>query len=182
MKQMMKILVSNILEAGSQRDFSLDEKAFKSLCQEEGASSALSYSVCSAKVHCALSRIGATVYLKGTVEADFIIDCSRCLAETPVSEQDEFSYTFMPEPAAFDAEAELSAAEIESIYYKDDIVDLGAVVYEQIDLLMTLRILCREDCQGLCPHCGADRNKTKCTCTGVEKSKFAALKNFKIKQ
>ena len=41
-------------------------------------------------------------------------------------------------------------------------IDLSTMVRDALLLGLPLRILCREDCQGLCPDCGADRNVTDC--------------------
>jgi DUF177 domain-containing protein len=35
---------------------------------------------------------------------------------------------------------------------------------EQIQLGIPLKPLCRESCRGLCPHCGEERNSSKCEC------------------
>jgi hypothetical protein len=37
-------------------------------------------------------------------------------------------------------------------------------VLEQIELQVPIRLLCREECRGLCPQCGADWNAEQCTC------------------
>jgi uncharacterized protein len=50
------------------------------------------------------------------------------------------------------------------------------VCREWISLALPVKPLCREDCAGLCPRCGADRNETACGCTEtVRSSPFAAL-------
>jgi uncharacterized protein len=43
--------------------------------------------------------------------------------------------------------------------------DLLPIVRERIILALPLKPLCREDCKGLCPHCGASRNTESCDCT-----------------
>jgi uncharacterized protein len=53
-------------------------------------------------------------------------------------------------------------------YYDADRLDLGEAVREQILLGLPLKPLCREDCQGLCPRCGKDRNLGPCGCAPEE--------------
>ena len=53
-------------------------------------------------------------------------------------------------------------------YYQGDRLDLGEVVREQVLLGLPLKPLCREDCQGLCPRCGKNRNAGPCGCTPEE--------------
>jgi len=44
-------------------------------------------------------------------------------------------------------------------------IDLSPVISEMIWLNHPLKMLCKEDCKGLCPDCGADLNKEICSCT-----------------
>jgi uncharacterized protein len=41
---------------------------------------------------------------------------------------------------------------------------LEDAVREQVLLALPGRMLCQQDCQGLCPQCGANRNRTNCDC------------------
>jgi uncharacterized protein len=52
-----------------------------------------------------------------------------------------------------------SGEELESPYVKDETVDLAAWVRDAFALAMPAKILCREDCAGLCPICAADLNE-----------------------
>ena len=65
-------------------------------------------------------------------------------------------------------------------YYKDETIDLGEVVREQFYLALPMKPLCRETCKGLCPVCGANRNRETCTCetTWVD-PRLEALKALK---
>ena len=49
-------------------------------------------------------------------------------------------------------------------YYDGDRLDLGEMIREQLFLSVPLKRLCREDCRGLCPTCGVNRNRTPCDC------------------
>ena len=50
------------------------------------------------------------------------------------------------------------------IVSKDGFIDADDTLIEQILLELPLKHLCREDCKGLCPKCGADLNTTQCSC------------------
>ena len=43
-------------------------------------------------------------------------------------------------------------------------VDVDAMLREQLDLQLPVKPLCSATCRGLCPSCGADRNRTECEC------------------
>jgi uncharacterized protein len=74
----------------------------------------------------------------------------------------------------------LEADDLDLAYYEEEKVDLGAVVSEQVALLLDLYPHCRPDCKGLCPVCGTDRNELQCACEENRgDSRWAALKKFK---
>ncbi len=55
-------------------------------------------------------------------------------------------------------------------------LDLAPMVRELILLELDIEVLCREECLGLCPVCGTDRNTTSCGCeTAVRDERWAAL-------
>jgi len=43
-------------------------------------------------------------------------------------------------------------------------VSVAPIVEERIQIALPMKPLCREDCRGLCPQCGADRNVSPCSC------------------
>jgi uncharacterized protein len=61
-------------------------------------------------------------------------------------------------------EVELQEEDLNTAYYRDHVLDLGEMLREQFYLALPMRPLCRPDCQGLCPQCGADRNVEACQC------------------
>jgi DUF177 domain-containing protein len=61
-------------------------------------------------------------------------------------------------------ERSLEADELAASFYEDDRIDLGQMILEQIVLALPMKPLCKVDCRGLCPECGANRNATSCDC------------------
>lgn len=57
----------------------------------------------------------------------------------------------------------------------DDRLDLRPMVRDAVVLELPLAPLCREDCRGLCPHCGADRNEEPCGCMAPRDARWASL-------
>ena len=57
----------------------------------------------------------------------------------------------------------------------DDTIDLGPLVRDAIVLDLPAAPLCREDCRGLCPQCGADRNEGDCSCAAPKDPRWANL-------
>jgi uncharacterized protein len=71
--------------------------------------------------------------------------------------------------------------ELETGWYRGSEVQLDSVCFELISLALPVQPLCREDCAGLCPRCGADRNTTSCDCDAQPRpdSPFAALASLR---
>jgi len=67
-----------------------------------------------------------------------------------------------------DARRELHTEDLSLSFYSGDEVDLAPLVGEQAILALPTRAVCREDCKGLCPTCGANRNTDPCSCTTKE--------------
>ncbi|MFI5034833.1 MAG: YceD family protein [Acidimicrobiales bacterium] len=106
--------------------------------------------------------VGAT----GTVEAPWHGICRRC--STPVLGLSRVTVRerFVDEHGPRDDDA----------YPLDtDVVDLAPLVHDAILLDLPLAPLCREDCRGLCPTCGIDRNEESCACLVAPDPRWATL-------
>jgi len=108
---------------------------------------------------------------KGHVEAPWHGICRRCsnpvlgLSSVPVSER------FVDERGPGDDDAYL---------VEKDMVDLAPLVHDAILLDLPLAPLCREDCRGLCPHCGIDRNDASCDCQVPIDPRWATLDELRF--
>lgn len=100
-----------------------------------------------------LERIPDGVVVHGTVTGEYESECSRCLA--PVREQfeDPIRELFEEDPI-----------EGETYPLGRDDLDLELPVRDTVLLDLPAAPLCREDCAGLCPTCGIDRNEAACDC------------------
>jgi uncharacterized protein len=79
-------------------------------------------------------------------------------------------------------EIEIKEADSEIGYYQGEGVLLEDVLKEQILLALPLKPLCKEDCRGLCVHCGKNRNAGDCGCTEERSDpRWAALAGLRDK-
>jgi uncharacterized protein len=108
--------------------------------------------------------------LSGTITGVIQAACARCLA--PVEE-------------TFSVEVDLSIAtgseesQEESILAVGQKIDLGSYSRETVFTNLPFRILCKEDCLGLCPRCGKDLNTGDCGCRKKEVDpRLAGLADF----
>ena len=91
------------------------------------------------------------------------VECDRCLqpVELPVSADFALEYITGSEYESSDV-AELTEAEMSVSVFDGEAIDVDEIVKEQILLAVPTRMLCREDCKGICPECGIDRNTGEC--------------------
>ena len=123
---------------------------------------------------------GNEVFVNGHVETRAQVECDRCLqpVETPVNTDFALEYMTGSEYESGTA-AELTEAEMSVSVFDGEAVDVDEIVKEQIVLAVPTRMLCREDCKGICPECGADRNRGDCNCTTNDiDPRWAALKDL----
>ncbi|HVV87748.1 MAG TPA: DUF177 domain-containing protein [Kofleriaceae bacterium] len=75
---------------------------------------------------------------------------------------------------------ELATDDLDVFGYTGEVVDLEPLVREQFILAVPFAPLCKEDCAGLCPQCGVDRNVETCACEKPIDPRFAALQGLKL--
>jgi len=76
-----------------------------------------------------------------------------------------FRLRYLPQTANRGAEEqEVDEAALEVAFYEGEAIDLGQLLREQFYLALPMKPLCRPDCRGLCPTCGANRNAASCGC------------------
>jgi uncharacterized protein len=108
-------------------------------------------------------RAGDELFFNGVIHGEAIGQCGRCLEEYSFPLVREFSVVLAPQPP-LGRETELSYDELSASFYSGETIDVSALVYEQTQLALPNPPLCREDCKGLCPQCGVNRNVETCTC------------------
>lgn len=109
------------------------------------------------------------------------VPCDRCL-ETYILPVDAAFRLFLvlPPPGEAGEEVELSEEDLSTDYITANEIDLAELVREQIYLALPMKLLCREDCRGICPRCGVNLNEAACCCKEDRTHPaFAKLKTLK---
>ena len=134
---------------------------------------------CNLNLHA--TRAGDEVELIGSVNAAVGFECDRCLKPLSIPIDQSFDLFYVPPVKAGD-ERELGTDDLSTGFYQGESIDLDDLVREQLELALPMARLCSEDCQGLCPNCGANLNDGKCACgvTQVDE-RWAALSELKSK-
>ena len=122
-------------------------------------------------------KLGESLSASGETQFHLLQECVRCLKSfsIPLSA----SYKFVLQKG----KPETLENDDETLIWVDgggDTIDLGKEVRDYIQLEVPLTPLCKEDCPGLCPTCGADWNEEKCDCSAeVADPRWDALKSLK---
>ncbi|MBW3556166.1 MAG: DUF177 domain-containing protein [Actinobacteria bacterium] len=116
------------------------------------------------EVDLALAPVGQAVEATGTVRARWQGDCRRCLRRVAGSLEGVVREVF-----------EEGHEEGETYPLRHDEIDLEPLARDAVLLELPQAPLCQEDCLGLCPDCGVDRNSGPCSCAPPPDPRWAVL-------
>jgi len=128
-----------------------------------------------------LSLEGRDLEANGTVMAEGECLCDRCTEPVKVRMEKEFRTLFVPRDRAQSgsADQELMPEDLDLGFYDGAGIEVDDIFREQIALALPTKVLCREECKGLCPRCGADRNQEECGCPAeAAETPFDVLKTL----
>jgi uncharacterized protein len=130
--------------------------------------------------------------LRGRLAYDQTLACIRCLKPHAVSADVEVELLIVVESSSAkthqhralqeseQGEQELEELDFNTLVVADEALETRPIVLEQLQLNIPMKPLCRVDCKGLCPRCGADRNASECSCAAAAPDpRWAALGELK---
>ncbi len=123
--------------------------------------------------------------LRGHITADCIVPCCRCANDTPVRIDEAFEdYAQRPDEEETVDPSQFQEGDDHILFEHGALMlDLPAIAWEQFALALPSNKLCKPDCKGLCPQCGADLNKGPCSCPRDEGDpRLAVLRNLKVEK
>lgn len=119
---------------------------------------------------------GSEVFVLGRLETRVAYRCVRCLGVFQAPMAADVHATFTRGGAPEPGERELRREDLDVQPLPGGTLDLAQVVAEQLFLELEPHPVCRPECRGLCPQCGADRNRSACRCAQAARpSPFQAL-------
>ncbi len=125
-----------------------------------------------------LDKLTDHVRITGTIKGSLEVACHRCLMPValPLDERVDI-YLVTETQVERDDEEELEDDELLYEFFDGEVIEIDTMVAEQIFLALPFKVLCSEDCKGLCPGCGANLNEEACGCKADRsRSPFAVLK------
>jgi uncharacterized protein len=185
----MRVNIDEIKEAGLRRSWDLARERLDEIVSGEPAGYRARGA---AHADATLEKIERRVRLETRATAPLTVPCGRCLTPVTVDVPVDFELTLVPsdeyvdephrekeakngKPASFDP------GEAEEDVYSGKEIDLDPILREQLLLALPHYPVCKDDCKGLCPVCGANLNDRECGCDRhVPDPRWAGLKNVKL--
>ncbi len=109
--------------------------------------------------------MGGQIRITGSLHTRIEMVCARCLEEVSEEVSREFDLFYRPAKELTEEEAvRLKDDDTEIGFFDGDGLFLIDILTEQMLLTVPMKVICRSDCRGLCPQCGANMNSEECRC------------------
>jgi len=155
----MKVDIHQISDSGLSIDYEVRENVSSSyLAKDDEVSARLAGMVS--------PDSSAGYVFSGNLEINCILVCDKCLNEAAYSSYSDISEKFSKDVS----EGRWSI--------NGDELDFTEVIRANICALLPMKILCTDNCQGLCPMCGKNLNEEQCECEKPIDPRFAHLSSF----
>jgi len=128
-----------------------------------------------------LANTDGEVRIKGRLSVELESDCDRCLGGARFPIDSDFDLFYRPSTTLTSVEeAAIDEGEAEMGFYEGMGIELEDVLREQILLLLPMQRVCSDDCKGICPVCGRNRNEAFCNCRDEPANdRWSALRNIR---
>ncbi len=149
------------------------ERSLQATPEELGLDSRFTKSV---EVESTLEKTSRQLYVRTKFRTGGVFTCDRCLEEFEQELSSAFGILYVTDSDG----AESDNTEVQVISPDTNIIDLGEDVRQYVVLTLPQKMLCRDDCAGLCPTCGTNLNRAACECQKDEiDSRWSGLQKLK---
>jgi uncharacterized protein len=114
-------------------------------------------------------NLGGLLKLSGELHFKFSANCLRCLSRVESAMDIEVNESFVED---------LKSDDDDAYTFEGNVVDIDKPLMDNIILALPMKIICREDCKGLCGTCGTNLNLKNCNC---DESKIVDPRMEKLK-
>lgn len=109
------------------------------------------------QVNMSLTKLENDDYLAtGSITTTLTIPCNRCMDDVIKKVEANFTKEFKTDPHEDDEE--------NHEYLVGSVLDLEKLVLDEVYMNVPMKVLCSEDCLGMCKSCGKNLNHTACDC------------------
>ena len=149
----MRINVAQLLkeQVGSTRSYRIDN------CMDED-------SVDSVKGDLTLTRTNRSILVAGILTATARGICNRCLDDARCTYSYKLEEEFFPMADISSGSVSPGESDDSNTVDNDNMLDLTEVIRQYTMLSVPTKLLCNQECAGLCPFCGHNLNQGKCQC------------------
>ncbi len=133
-----------------------------------------------------ITNVGEGILVTGMLKTQCIAECDRCLEDAHLELSAEVDEYYLFEEPQMSEEDEDDDNEFTLV--EDESIDLSLALMRSLVMELPFIILCKEDCKGLCPHCGCNLNEKQCDCEEhvknerLKESPFAILSNLELNE
>jgi uncharacterized protein len=113
-------------------------------------------------------------YFTGALDGRAVSECRRCLTQVQLTVSHELQLLF-----ALTGVEEAEEDDVVPVPPNSRELDLRPAVREEWLLTVPAFALCRDDCKGICPTCGVDRNTDACNCASETDPRWAGLRDLR---
>ncbi len=133
------------------------------------------------EVRATAELVDSQIRISGTLHTRLELACARCLETVLEEVSREFDLFYRPVASiAKEKEVQLKTDDAEIGFFQGEGLFLADILAEQVILALPMKVICRSDCRGLCPHCGANLNSEECRCeTRAADPRLAPLARLK---
>ena len=129
-----------------------------------------------------LAHSDGELRIQGRYTVEMAAQCDRCLGRARFPLDTGFDLFYKPASViARDEEVEIDEGEAEIGFYEGGGIELEDILREQVLLALPMQRVCSDDCKGICPACGKNRNENLCDCKiKTTDDRWGALRNLEL--
>jgi uncharacterized protein len=128
------------------------------------------------EVDARLDKANHHLYLNAGIRTSGSFECDRCLDQFELPLTTRYTVVYLSSESE---QGNYPPEEIQIIGPDTTSIDLTTEVHDMTLLSVPLKLLCRDDCRGLCPSCGTNLNRKQCGCaTDTDTSRWSSLKKL----
>jgi uncharacterized protein len=117
------------------------------------------------EVRATAELVDGQIRIYGTLHTRLELVCARCLDIVVEEIGKDFDLFYRPTTTLpSEDEVHLNVDDTEIGFFEGDGLFLADILAEQVNLALPMKVICRSDCRGLCPQCGANLNHDECRC------------------
>ena len=125
-----------------------------------------------------LEKSNRQLFLRATVQGSVDCTCDRCLEGFRQAIETRYTVVYAPDDRSM-AGVKKEEDEVQILPPDANYVDLDEDVRQYLIIAVPQKMLCAEDCKGICPACGANKNRKNCNCNIQETdSRWEVLKKL----